>query len=249
MRTPRKHRTLSVLPIGLATLLSSLILTGCATGPAGADNDPYEPTNRDVFDFNITMDKAVARPVAKFYNAAVPDRARTGLHNALVNLNKPVVFANLVLQGKLRDASVTVVRIVVNSSIGLGGLIDIGTQTGIPAQETDFGITLGVWGLKEGPYLMLPALGPAPPRDLVGSGVDIFFDPVTYVDFRSKFYYVGGAVVLRAVDLRARNIETLDDIERTSIDFYAATRSLYLQHREALVNGGKPETTPDDTDP
>jgi phospholipid-binding lipoprotein MlaA len=231
------HRPLA--PI--VAILLAFMLNGCATNSAGSDNDPYEPTNRDMFDVNMALDKAVLRPVAKGYNDVVPERARTGVHNALVNLNEPVVFANLLLQGKVGDAGSTLARFVLNSSVGIGGLIDVGARAGLTAQDTDFGITLGVWGLDEGSYLVLPLLGPAPPRDLTGRGIDMFFDPVTYIDFRSKFYYEGGRAVLQIVDLRARNIDTLDEIERTSIDFYAATRSLYLQHRAAQVHGSAPD--------
>jgi phospholipid-binding lipoprotein MlaA len=230
-----------------AAALAALVLTGCTAGPPGPDNDPYETFNRQVFAFNMRLDKAVARPVAKGYNAAVPEPARTGVHNVLGNLGEPVVFANLVLQGKLGDAGGTLVRFVLDSSAGIGGLIDVGARTGLPAKDADFGITLGVWGAGEGPYLMLPLIGPAPPRDLAGRGVDTFFDPVTYVDFRSKFAYEGGRAVLEIIDIRARNLDTLDDIERTSIDFYAASRSLYLQHRAAEVRGSAPDAMPDAT--
>lgn len=227
-----------------ATALAALALTGCAASPPGPDNDPYEAFNRRVFDFNMGLDKAVARPVAKAYNAAVPEPARTGVHNALGNLGEPVVFANLMLQGKLGDASGTLVRFVLDSSVGIGGLIDVGARVGLPAKDADFGITLGVWGAGEGSYLVLPLIGPLPPRDLAGRGVDTLLDPVTYFDFRSKFYYQAGVAVLQMVDLRARNLDTLDDIERSSIDFYASTRSLYLQHREAEVRGSAPDATP-----
>jgi len=232
----------------IAAILLALVLTGCAVKQAGPDNDPYEPSNRDMFDVNMALDKAVMRPVAKGYNSVVPEPARTGVHNALVNLNEPVVFANLLLQGRLEDAGGTLVRFVLDSSVGVGGLIDVGVHAGLPVKDTDFGVTLGVLGLDEGDYLVLPLLGPAPPRDLAGRGVDTFLDPVTYFDFRSKFYYAGGRAALQIVDLRARNIDTLDEIERTSIDFYATTRSLYLQHRAAQVGGTAPET-PDDPAP
>ncbi len=221
-------------------------MTACTAGPPRSDNDPYEAFNRQVFDFNMRLDKAITRPVAKDYVATVPEPARTGAHNALGNLNEPVVFANLLLQAKLADAGGTLVRFAFDSSVGIGGLIDVGAGVGLPAEDADFGITLGVWGDGKGPYLMLSLIGPSPPRDLAGRGVDTFLDPVTYVDFRSKFYYEGGRAVLQIVDMRSRNLDTLDEIERSSIDFYAATRSLYLQHREAEARGSAPVATPDD---
>lgn len=207
-----------------------------------------------MFDFNTSVDKAVALPVARFYKNNAPERAQTGLHNALGNLNEPVVFANNLLQGRIADAGTTAARLVVNSSIGIGGLIDVGTRLGLASKGTDFGVTLGTWGVGGGPYIMLPLLGPAPPRDLSGMVVDTFFDPVTYVDFRSKFYYIAGRSALKVLDLRSRNIETLEEVERTSIDYYAATRSLYLQYREGLVRGDHPQAdadfnSPDDPTP
>jgi len=221
-----------------------MMLSGCATTANAPANDPHEGFNRKVFAFNMSLDKAVLLPVAKFYSRAVPGPARTGVHNALSNLDEPVVFSNQLLQGHLTDAGKTVVRFAVNSSVGIAGLVDVGTKLDLPPQDTDFGITLGVWGAGEGPYLMLPLLGPAPPRDLSGMAVDNFLDPVTYLDFRSKLAYVGGRDALQILDMRSRNIETLDAIERTSIDFYAVTRSLYLQHRDAQIRGDEPP--PDD---
>lgn len=222
---------------------ASLFVSGCASTPgtSTADNDPYEATNRDIFALNQKLDKAVALPVAKFYVRAVPEPARDGVHNFLTNLNSPVVFANDVLQGDPERAGQTLGRFAFNSTLGLGGLIDVASKMGIAGHDTDFGITLGTWGLDEGPFLMLPLLGPAPPRDLVGKVVDIFLDPLTYVSFRSKIYYDISLGAVGIIDLRAQNIDTLESIERTSVDYYATTRNLYLQYRKAAVNHGKPD--------
>ena len=171
----------SLLP--LAALAASLLVSGCATkDPQSlAQNDPWEATNRDFFAFDIKLDHAVLLPTAKGYRAVVPEPARDGIHNVLTNLNSPVVFANDVLQGDAGRASSTFGRFVINSTVGLGGLIDIAAKAGLPAHDNDFGITLGKAGAAEGSYLVLPFYGPKPPRDLVGSGVDIAFDPVTYL--------------------------------------------------------------------
>lgn len=234
-----------------SAVLAGVMLSGCAaTTP---DNDPYETANRRIFDFNIALDKAVARPAAEFYNKAVPEKARLGIHNALGNLNEPVVFSNQLLQGHAKKAGITAARFVMNSTLGIGGLIDTAQMAGLASQDTDFGITLGVWGVNEGPYLMLPLLGPAPPRDLAGTVADNFLDPVTYISFSGSLYYVGGRAVLKIVDVRARNIDTLDTIERNSLDYYATTRSLYLQYRAAKVRGedqsGEAPPLPDDPAP
>ena len=226
----------------LAALGASLLLTACATKDpeAVAQNDPWEPTNRAVFDFDVKLDHAIARPVAKFYRSAVPEPARDGIHNALTNLNSPVVFTNDVLQGDGEKATDTFGRFMINSTIGVGGFIDVAAKMGIPGHDNDFGITLGKAGAAEGSYLVLPFAGPKPPRDLVGAGVDIAFDPLTYMSWNDSTLYMiirGGLGVL---DDRAANIDAVEQIERSSIDFYATTRSLYRQNRAAQINGGNP---------
>lgn len=226
----------------ILVLGAGLLVSGCAsTGSQTTENDPYEGTNRAIFDFNQKLDKAVALPVAQFYVDAVPEPARHGIHNVLTNANLPVVFANDVLQGEVTRSGQSLARLTVNSTLGLGGLLDVASKMGIPDHDTDFGITLGTWGLGEGPYLVLPLLGPAPPRDLTGRGVDLVMDPLFWVSYRSKIYYDLGIGALGIVDLRAENIDTLESIERTSVDYYATTRNLYLQYRNAQVHRGQPD--------
>jgi phospholipid-binding lipoprotein MlaA len=221
-----------------------LALGGCAStannNVSAGDNDPYESFNRKVFSLNESLDKHLMRPVAVFYTRAVPEPARAGLHNALTNLNLPVTFANDVLQGEAHRAVDTVGRFIVNSTIGIGGLVDVAQKTGIPEHSADFGETLGVWGVGEGPFLVLPALGPSNPRDAVGYAADIALDPVTWVTFRSSTFFKLGRGVAAIVDERAQVLGTLDELERTSLDLYATERSLYRQHREAEINHGKP---------
>jgi phospholipid-binding lipoprotein MlaA len=222
-----------------AALIASLMLTACATrDPQSlAQNDPFEPTNRQIFDLDVKLDHAVATPVAKFYRSAVPQPAREGIHNALDNLNAPVVLVNDVLQGDSDKAGNTFSRFVVNSTVGIAGLVDVAAKIGIPGHENDFGITMGKGGVAEGSYLVLPFIGPRPPRDLVGNGVDIGFDPLTYITWNNSSLYMmirAGASVL---DSRAATIDQVESIERSSIDFYATTRSLYRQNRNAQIRG------------
>jgi phospholipid-binding lipoprotein MlaA len=226
----------------LAALGASLLLTACATKDpeAIAQNDPWEPTNRAVFDFDVKLDHAVARPVAKFYRSAVPEVARDGIHNALTNLNSPVIFTNDVLQGDGDKATDTFGRFMINSTLGVGGFIDVAAKMGIPGHDNDFGITLGKAGAAEGSYLVLPFAGPKPPRDLVGTGVDIAFDPLTYMSWNDSTLYMIIRAGLGVLDDRAANIDAVEQIERSSIDFYATTRSLYRQNRAAQINGGNP---------
>jgi phospholipid-binding lipoprotein MlaA len=226
----------------ISTVLFALALGGCASTDPNGQNDPYEQTNRDIFAFDQKVDHAVARPVAVFYNHAVPQFARDSVHNALTNLNNPVVFANDVLQGEAERASQTFGRTVINSTLGIAGLLDVAAKLGIPAHDEDFGQTLGVWGAKEGPYLVLPFAGPSNPRDVVGMGGDIALDPFTYITFNNSTLWYGIRAGVGVLDLRARNVENLDSIERTSVDLYATTRSLYRQHRNAEIRNGAPDT-------
>jgi phospholipid-binding lipoprotein MlaA len=224
-----------------AAICASLALSACATkDPQSlAQNDPWEPGNRAVFDFDVQVDRAVATPVAKFYRSAVPELARDGIHNALTNLNAPVVFVNDTIQGDSAKATDTFGRFMVNSTVGLAGLIDVASKVGIPYHDNDFGITLGKAGAAEGSYLVLPFAGPKPPRDLVGAGVDIAFDPLTYMSWNDSTLYMIIRSGLGVLDSRAASIDEVEAIERSSIDFYATTRSLYRQNRAAQINDGK----------
>ena len=231
----------------MVTLAFGLSLGACSTPSAEslAQHDPWEKTNRDIFDFDVRVDHAVARPIARGYRSVVPEPVRDGIHNALNNLNAPVVLANDVLQGDGGKAINTVGRIVINSTVGIGGLIDVASKIGIPGHDNDFGITLGKNGIAEGSYLVLPFAGPLPPRDLLGTGVDVAFDPLTYVRFHGKDTWLVVRFGIGILDGRASTLDEVETIERSSIDFYAATRNLYRQSRNAKINEGKTSGAPD----
>lgn len=230
------------------TMVGMLAVGACATPPTDdpgalaeyeATNDPLEPLNRGVFEFNLFLDKLILRPLAEAYVWLFPVEFRDSVHNILTNADEPVNFANALLQGEGRRAGTALTRLVINTTLGIGGMIDVASDLGIEPVEEDFGQTLAVWGVSDGAYLMLPILGPASVRDGVGRGVDIFLDPMTYIINDIDNDYVGPSILAAtAIDLRSRNIETLDEIERTSVDFYAAIRSLYRQRREDLINNG-----------
>ena len=233
----------------IAALAVGVLLSACAAPSAQslAQNDPWEVSNRATFDFDMRMYKAVARPVAKGYISVVPAPARDGVHNFLTNLNSPIVLANDLLQGDGGKAGDTFSRTVINSTVGIGGIVDVAGKIGIPQHDNDFGITLGKAGAAEGSYLVLPFYGPLPPRDLVGKGVDVLFDPLTYVSFHGSDTWGAVRFGAGALDDTASQVNAVDSIERSSIDFYATARNLYRQSRNAKINDDKagPENLPD----
>ena len=225
-------RNVSALALGLC-------LCACSTpSPQSlAEHDPWEKTNRDIFTFDVWVEHNIGHPVDNVYRKVFPEPARKGIHNATTNLRSPVILANDVLQGDFGKAAKTLGRIVVNSTIGLGGLIDVAKDIGMPFHDNDFGVTLGKGGAAEGSYLVLPFIGPKPPRDLVGEAVDSFFDPLYWARFNNKDTWLlvrGGVATLDTVDDRRNEFDT---IERTSLDFYATIRNLYRQNRAALIRG------------
>ena len=223
----------------ISAMALSLALGACSTPSQDslAQNDPWEKTNRDVFDFDVKLDHTIARPIAKGYRDAVPEPVRDGIHNAVTNLNSPVVLANDVLQGDSGKAADTFGRILINSTIGLGGLIDVASKIGIPYHDNDFGITLGQDGIAEGSYLVLPLAGPMPPRDLLGSAVDGVLDPFNYTRFPGRHTFLYARTGLRVLDTIDQQRDQFNSIERSSIDFYATTRNLYRQSRDARIKG------------
>lgn len=206
------------------------------SAPLIDDNDPLEGFNRSMFSVNMTLDKYVVKPVAKGY-LFVPQPARTGLRNFLNNLASPITLANDLLQGEASRAGTTTARLGINTTLGVLGLFDVAKRFGLERHEEDFGQTLGVYGVGEGPYLFFPLLGPRPPRDFAGMFVDSVFDPMTYIADDN----LTGTLIrytLDGIDLRAANLTVLDEIERSSVDFYASVRSLYRQNRASAINNG-----------
>jgi phospholipid-binding lipoprotein MlaA len=198
--------------------------------------DPLEPMNRAIFDFNDAADRFVIRPLAVAYRDVVPDPAQRGVHNALANLRSPIVFANDVLQGNPPHAGITFTRFLINSTVGVLGLFDIATDWGLPQHDEDFGLTFASWGVDQGPYLVLPILGPSNPRDASGELVEFFTDPFSIVASDNHADYLNYIRYgLTALDQRSRVIDELDNIRSTSLDYYAAIRSLYQQRRQQQI--------------
>ena len=229
----------------LAFLVAAgVILGGCATPPANpaSAGDPYEASNRVIFDLNLKLDSVTLRPTAERYSTYVPEEVRDSLRNALDNLHAPVVLANDLLQGELSRAGTITGRFLVNSTLGLGGLFDVASRHDLPAHDEDFGQTLAVWGAGEGPYLVLPLFGPSNPRDAAGKAVDVALDPTAYLKIKRHLLWEGTRQYLNLVDTRAHSLEALDGIERDSLDFYAAVRSLYRQNRTYQIRNGLPSS-------
>ena len=221
-----------------ALALFMLCITSSPIKAQPSAGDPLETFNRGSFAFNLALDKYLLRPVAKTYRFVTPGFVRTGVTNALENLSTPVTVANDLLQGEPERATEGVGRFMFNTIFGLGGFVDVGGMLGMPERHReDFGQTLAVYGVGPGPYIMVPLLGPSNPRDLVGTVVDFAFDPFTF------FVPTSGSLARRGtavVSFREANLETIDELQRTSIDFYAATRTLAQQLRETEIRNGAP---------
>jgi len=238
-----RHRR-AVPAIGACVMTALLALSGCATKPTDATglaeynqtNDPLEPTNRFFYRVSDTLDAYTLRPVAQGYVWAVPLPARTGIHNALANFATPVVFFNDVFETRPRRAGDTFMRFLINSTVGVAGVLDVAKGWGYPAHEADGGMTLASWGVPQGPYLFLPVLGPSSPRAVTGFGIDIALSPLTYVPRGYGLLTLNWALYgIGAIDARAQVLGDLDQLKKNALDPYATIRSLYRQHRSAEI--------------
>ena len=223
-------------------LLAMLLLTACvAPGEVAppdqrSADDPWEPYNRRMYNFNTAVDNATLKPIAKGYRKVLPNFARRGVSNFFANLRTPGTAINNFLQGKPGAGFSDLGRFLVNSTVGLGGLLDVGTRVGLEEHDEDFGQTLAVWGMGKGPYFVIPFLGPSSVRDAFAMPVDFASNPL--------FYYENTSVkdklrVLRIIDLRARLLNAERFLE-DSADPYITLRESYLQNREYNIYDGNP---------
>ncbi len=202
-----------------------------------ADADPFENINRPIFTFNQHADKYVLRPLSEGYRAITTPFVRERINNTLSTIKEPVSAVNHLLQGEPKGAAINISRFVINATLGLAGMFDVANGWGLKADEASMNETLAKWCIVDGPYLVLPLLGPSTPRAATGLAVDSVLNPVylsTYSDanIRDKINYPYTAI--RAVALREKASVLLDDLERNSVDLYAATRSAYLQNQSKL---------------
>ena len=229
----------------LAAVAAVTILAGCATLPddpeeraeAQAVNDPLEPTNRAVFSINMYLDESVMEPIAEGYRDNFPDWFRQAVHNFLVNMEEPYVAGNDLLQGNPRAAADSLGRFMINSTFGMLGVKDaVADSGGAHSHQTDIGVTLGAWGFEEGPYLMLPFFGPSNLRDGIGKGADFFAHPTGAVLSSVGLDIINNLQMgTELVDTRTQLIDPIKELRRTSLDEYAAVRSLYRQNRDAAI--------------
>lgn len=224
-----------------AVVALALLLCGCAAEETRVEYDPLEPLNRGVHQVNDLTDRVLLKPVAKGYKAIVPGFARNGVSNFFDNLATPRSSLNNFLQGKPARGFDDIARFLFNSTIGLGGLLDVASHGGLEEYDEDFGQTLAVWGVADGPYIVLPFLGPSTLRDAFVRPADIFLDPLFYYDETSVRDKV---IVLQIIDLRTRLLKA-DRLLEDSKDKYITIRESYLQNRNYVIYDGDP---PDDDD-
>ena len=218
-------------------LLAACMLAGCATQ---SNLDPLEGVNRGIYKFNDTVDKAVAKPVAKVYKTVLPAIVQKGVNNFFNNIGMVVTAANDILQLKFDHAMEDLGRLVINTTFGVAGLIDLASKDGIERRDEDFGQTLGYWGVDDGAYLILPFFGPSTVRDTAGLAVDSsFFAPLIYLDrTNARVRARNVLLVVGLVDKRAQLLPGSDILDEVALDPYAFVRDAYLQRRHSLINDG-----------
>lgn len=202
--------------------------------PSIEEYDPWEPFNEKMFTFNYNLDRYVLKPVAKGYNFVMPDMFQQMVDNGFENIKVVQRVVNNLLQAEWKGAGIELGRFLINSTLGIGGLFDIARQEfGLQKTRADFGQTLGVWGIRPGPYLVLPFLPPMTVRDGIGTAVDGAMDPLSYV---LPFIWDRlGMRVGNTINDRSLNLDFYEGIEETTVDLYSAVRNAYLQRRESLI--------------
>lgn len=236
------------------TALLLLPLAACATPRAGglevAEADRWEKTNRKIYAFNKKADKYVLHPAANVYRAVIPLPGRRAITNVYSTYNEPLNFLNAVLQGKIKQAFRSVDRFLINVTLGIGGISDRATALGRPEEPEDFGQTFAHWGIKSGPYVMLPLFGPSTLRDGIGTAFDFGLDPADFARnaaLHPSLFWKAGQISTRIVSVRARlKDEGADAALAGSLDEYTLIKSAYLQHRLNDIWDGNPPYVPED---
>lgn len=228
-----KTKTLRTIIVAFSVLL----MTGCASMSTHDENDPLEPINRGIYQFNETADEYVIEPLAKGYQFVTPEFIDEAITNFFSNLDDVVVLVNDILQLKFNQAASDGGRLLINSTIGLLGFIDVATDMGFEKHNEDFGQTLGAYGVGSGPYIVLPLLGPSTMRDTVGLVADTFVDPVHHIEGDDAMW---ATIAVEGIDTRADLISTKNVVDEASLDSYDFLKNAYLQRREYLIHDGNP---------
>lgn len=218
-----------------ALLIAILLLTGCAGGHNPAD--PLEPLNRGIYRFNDALDKAVLKPAAKGYSAVMPTTGKVMVSNFFSNMDDIMITVNDLLQFKLVQGVSDGMRFIVNSTIGVFGLIDVASAGGLKKHDEDLGQTLGKWGVGNGPYLVIPIVGPSTLRDGVGFYFDLYLDPMYYIEDMSTR---NQAYLVQKITRRAELLDQEKVMDEAVIDRYEFIRDFYLLHRKSLLYDGNP---------
>lgn len=228
--------------------LAIALLAGCATQRSPSPADPLEPVNRAVYEFNQQADRFVFKPVAQGYRFVLPDLVRAGVRNFFANLRDPWIAVNQLLQGKVEDGLNDTFRFIANSTLGLGGLLDIATDMRLLKHNEDFGQTLGAWGIADGPYLVLPILGPSNVRDGLGLVADSYgylpWRLPEWMDWERRVAWQNSLTALDFVNVRANLLDTTNLLEEAALDRYAFVREAYIQRRRNLIHDGNPPPQP-----
>ncbi len=227
-----------------AIALAAAALTGCAS-TSNNPNDPLEGFNRTMFSFNDTVDKVALKPAAQAYDAVVPNPVQHGVGNFFGNIGDLWSSINQLLQGRVEQGVSTFMRVAINTTFGLGGVLDVATEARLPREKSDFGQTLGKWGVGSGPYVVLPFFGPSTVRDTAGLPVDLYGDLWTY---KRPVRWRNVGTVVRIVDRRAQLLDASTLLEDAALDKYDFVRDAYLQRRQSQINGAgggkdQPENT------
>jgi phospholipid-binding lipoprotein MlaA len=237
--------------IALCSALGALtLMTACATLPPGATRNPRDPLeriNRTTFKFDDVLAHKVALPIARGYQKTVPTFIRRGIANVFENAHTPIVMVNDLLQAKFSALGQETTRLVLNSTVGLGGLLDPATGVGLPKDDNDFGRTLGTWGVHSGPYLVLPLFGPSDFRDGLGKLVDQFGEPQNYIRNKTAFYAVDAVGLVNTFSESLLPTYQLLD-QQNAFDRYAFARNAYLQQRDFLIKGDNGKVDQDELD-
>ncbi len=232
----RSARLATWLPAISMLLILSAGCAGTQSRHTDPENDPWEGFNRKTHSFNMALDKSVARPIAKVYNAITPKPVQSGVRNFFRNLDYPVTFINQVLQGKFKQSGINTGRFLINSTIGILGLFDVATRMGIPDYDEDFGQTLAKWGYTDSRYLVLPLFGPSTFRDGIGRSIYGYAHPVSYVAREEHLYT---PMVVNLIQTRAAFLNQ-DDTLSDAYDPYTLVRDAWLQNREFKIYDGNP---------